>query len=135
MADSDLANLYLKTDVLIEQEGVLVGATMAKLVTEGVVHVITAWNPGEARPTLEENIAANEKLFARLVSMGLAPVRAVGSDPDSAHSEESWAVRGLDDSEAQKLGAEFGQVAVFRLGLGCQTVLGCFDNWQVSRRL
>ena len=133
--DLDLPDLYLKTEVFIEEGGDLVSARESSLVRSRVVHVITAWNPGEARPTREENEKANSELQVRLRVEGLHPVRALGADPDSNHSEESWAVVGLSDNRARALGAEFGQVAVFRLADGAQTVLACFENWECSRAL
>ena len=68
-------------------------------------------------------------------AIGLHPHRAVGADPDSEHFEESWAVVGLDDQEARAIGAAFGQVAVFRISDGMQTVLACSEDWSLSRRL
>jgi hypothetical protein len=99
------------------------------------MHVITAWNPGDDRPTHDENDAANERLRVDLVKRGLNPVRARGADPDSDHFEESWAVVGLDDDEARMIGATFGQVAVFRITNGVQTVLACSEDWSQSRPL
>jgi hypothetical protein len=131
----DLASLYLKTEVSVEVDGRLVPASTALASHGGPLHVITAWNPGEARPTREENEKVNSELRARLLAMGLHPLRALGADPDSDHAEESWAVIGLSDDQARVLGAEFGQVAVFRLAAGAQTVLACFENWERSRAL
>lgn len=130
-----LRSLYLKTVVAIEEGGRLVPAQDSAIAMSEVVHVITAWNPGDARPTRVENDAVNERLRVDLVDRGLHPVRAIGSDPDSGHFEESWAVVGLNDDEARAIGAAFGQVAVFRLSTGIQTVLACFEDWQVSRAL
>ena len=59
----------------------------------------------------------------------------MGADPDSDHAEASWAVVGLDDHEARAIGASFGQVAVFRISDGMQTVLACSEDWTLSRRL
>ena len=97
--------------------------------------VITAWNPGDQRPTDQTNRAANQELFEQLVTRGLEPVRAVGQDPDSSHAEESWAVSGTTDDIARELGAQFGQVAVFRITTGSQTVLACEEGWQESRSI
>jgi hypothetical protein len=131
----DLPSLYLKTEVSVEVEGRLVPAATALASVKGPMHVITAWNPGDARPTHEENEKANSELQSRLRAMGLHPVRALGADPDSDHAEESWAVVGLTDEQAWALGVEFGQVAVFRLTEGVQTVLACFEDWERSRAL
>jgi hypothetical protein len=131
-----IADLYINTVVLIDGGEGLVPASESSLVAENnVVHVITAWNPGDARPTREENDEANQALFDELVQRGASPVRAVGADPDSSHSEESWAVTGLTDDDAREVGAAFGQVAIFRLMRRTQTVVSCFEHWQVSRQL
>lgn len=133
MSNNELADLYLKTRVTIEENGHMVDAVDAEAMQQGVVHVITAWNPGDLRPTEKANLAANETLRQCLVELGLHPIRAVGSDPDSPHSEESWAVSGLTDAAARAIGADFGQAAVFRLEARSQTVLECAGKWKVSR--
>lgn len=66
---------------------------------------------------------------------GLDPLAALGSDPNSQHSEASWAVTALDDAEACALGAKYGQIGVFRITHDRQTVLGCFAGWRVERAL
>lgn len=131
----ELQNLYLKTFVSIEESGRMTPAGSAAMSIGSIVHVITAWNPGDDRPTRDENDEANNRLRVDLMERGLNPVRAVGSDPDSDHFEESWAVVGLSDDEARAIGAAYGQVAVFRLARGTQTVLACTEDWSLSRSL
>jgi hypothetical protein len=131
----ELRYLYLKTLVEIEIDGTLIPVGRALAGEGAAVHIITAWNPGDDRPTLGENEAANERLRETLISGGLVPTKAVGADPDSNHTEESWAVVGLDDQEARAIGASFGQVAVFRIFRGTQTVLACTEDWSLSRPL
>lgn len=135
MDSERLAPLYVKTLVSIEESGSLVAAGESSLARDSIVHVITAWNSGDERPTREQNDAANRALRDCLVDRGLHPHRAVGADPDSKHFEESWAVVGLDDQEARAIGAAFGQVAVFRICDGMQTVLACSEDWTLSRPL
>jgi hypothetical protein len=130
---ADLGPLYLKTLVSVEQGGVLVPVGEASTLVGLAYHVITAWNPGDARPTPTENDDANERLRQALASRGLQPARAIGADPDSDHFEDSWAVTGLNDQDARAIGAEFGQVAVFRIAHGVQTVLACTEDWTLSR--
>ena len=130
-----VVELYLKTVITVQIDGEWVTSLDAGNRLGGRWHVITAWNPGDDRPTREENEKANGELLACLSAMGLHPVRALGADPDSEHAEESWAVVGLSDKQARTLGAEFGQVAVFRLAGGVQTVLACFETWERSRPL
>ena len=133
MQPPPIAALYLKTEVLIDEDGELVPVQRSRLLASGPVHVITAWNPGDQRPTDQANRAANQELFEQLVTRGLEPVRAVGQDPDSVHAEESWAVSGTTDDIVRELGAQFGQVAVFRITTGHQTVLACQEGWQLER--
>jgi hypothetical protein len=133
VSQRDLPQLYLKTVVSIEEDGSLVPASNARCVAQGVVHVLTAWNPGHERPSREENDAANEELRIELESRGPNPFQAVGVDPHSEHAEESWAVHGLSDDEARALGTAFGQVAVFSLTATGQAVLACSEDWVVSR--
>jgi hypothetical protein len=130
-----IAEIYVRTLVSIEQNGVLVPIGKANVIRGTSWYVITAWNPGDARPTRQENDVANERLREVLTLRGLEPFRAVGADPDSDHFEESWAVTGIDGHDARAIGAEFGQVAVFRIADGAQTVLACTEDWSLSRPL
>jgi hypothetical protein len=131
----NLGDLYLRTLVSIEEDGQMIPAAESSMARNVVLYVLTAWNPGHERPTRDQNEGANRLLHHRLVERGLQPIRAVGADPNSGHFEESWAVIGLDDREARAIGAEFGQVAVFRIANGTQTVLACIENWSLSRPL
>lgn len=132
---SVLSSLYLNTRVSIEDGGSLVHAQEHPDVERGVVHVITACNPGDVRPTNEENGRANERLRLLLIDRRYRPMSALGADPDSGHREESWAVSGMIDAEACEIGAMFGQVAVFRIADGAQTVLICDKRWSRCRPL
>lgn len=125
---------YLATIVTIARDGVLRPARDS-VETGQHIHVITAWNPGEERPTRAENDAANERLRGDLAALGLVPIPARGSDPCSDHFEESWAVHGIDDATARDIGARHGQWAVFRITHDEQRVLGCFGSWELARPL
>ena len=131
-ANPDIASLYLVTVVTVHDEGAWHPAyeVAARL---GTLHVITAWNPGDERPSREENDRGNRALRDDLEARGLAPLSALGSDPSSPHVEESWAVTGLDDRTARELGAKYRQVAVFRITADTQTVLGCDEEWELGR--
>ena len=97
------------------------------------IHVITAWNPGDERPSSEVNDTQNNQLLADISAMGFEALEALGSDPNSTHAEKSWAVIGLTDKAAIELGKKYGQVAVFRITESQQSVLGCLSEWEVSR--
>ena len=129
----DLPSLYLKTEVSVEVDGRLVPASTALASHGGPLHVITAWNPGDERPSREENEKANNELRNRLSAMGHRPVRALGADPDSDYAEESLAVVGLSRRQAKKIGRDYRQVAIFEISHSTQAVVGCFSNWIVSR--
>lgn len=130
-----LSSQYLKTEVSIEHLKELVPAREHPCVKSGAVHVVTAWNPGDKRPSPAENDSANLNLREVLELRGCQPIRAIGADPDSHHFEESWAVVGMTDAEACEIGAMFGQVAVFRISNGVQAVLDCSGRWSGSRSI
>lgn len=130
-----LAELYLATEISIEEHGDLVPASHFSGLVDGVLHILTAWNPGTARPGQKANEAADQALYRDLVAIGLTPIRAVGTDPQSTHHEESWAVNGLTDHQAKTRGARYGQVAIFRLEGSHQHVLFCSASWSLTRML
>jgi hypothetical protein len=80
--------------------------------------VVTAYNPGTQRPTLQENEAANARLRQRIERAGWRWFPAAGYDPGRIHEEPSFAVLGLSEEEALALSAEFRQVAVLYVSAG-----------------
>lgn len=125
--------MYVKTKIAFEVDGKLTPITGIPDLNQKTFHVITAWNPGDERLSKRDNDKANKKLFDLLETMNLTPIFAVGRDPDSDYFEESWAVNGLTDDEAKKIGADFRQEAIFRISDGTQAVLSCFEDWVVER--
>ncbi len=97
------------------------------------IHVLTAWNPGDERPSSKINEARNEQLRADISAVGLKSLEALGSDPNSPHAEKSWAVVGMTDDMAIELGKKYGQVAIFFITRARQWVLGCSAEWEVGR--
>ncbi len=130
----DILFSYLKTDVTVLEGDDFVVSVLSTLVARGPVYVITAWNPGDERPSLETNRARNEVLRDDLHALGATPVSALGSDPDSDHAEESWACTGITEDVALELGAKYGQVAIFEITSTDQTVIRCDNSWRISRR-
>ena len=127
------ALLYLSTLVTVCVDGVWMSG-FDFCASRGVqIHVITAWNPGDARPSFEINEARNEQLRAEISAKGFDALEALGSDPNSPHAEKSWAVVGMTDDTAIELGKKYGQVAIFRITPTLQSVLGCLAEWEVSR--
>lgn len=135
MSDYPWASIYAQAVVTICDGDAWVDAGAIAASQGGVLHVITAWNPGAARPTETANRIANARLYTHLVDFGCDPVPALGADPDSLHAEESWAVTGLSDEDARRIGATFDQVAVFRVTATELVVLACREAWVVRRDL
>ena len=127
------AQWYLPTVVTVCVDGVWMSG-FDFCASRGVqIHVITAWNPGDERPSSEINEARNQELRAEISARGLKALEALGSDPKSPHAEKSWAVIGLTDKVAMELGKKYGQIAVFRITESRQSVIGCLTEWEVSR--
>jgi hypothetical protein len=99
--------------------------------TEDAVHILTAWDPGDARPADAENRANQSALEAELrASSSSCPALdelwdAVGVDPVSGHREEGVAVRGLTLDAVRHLGARYGQDAVFEWTRQSWAVVAC----------
>ncbi|MCD2193010.1 DUF3293 domain-containing protein [Actinomycetospora endophytica] len=89
------------------------------------VHVLTAHNPGAARPGAVENRRNQAALEAELTACGLTVTRAVASATDGSHAEESAAVLGWDDDRALALARRFGQDAIFRWSPTAWAVVPC----------
>jgi hypothetical protein len=127
------AKWYLPTVVTVGVDGVWMSG-FDFCASRGVhIHVVTAWNPGDERPSGEINESRNEQLRLDITELGFDVLEALGSDPNSIHSEKSWAMIGLTDEVAIELGKKYGQVAVFRISETQQSVLGCLNDWEVSR--
>ena len=127
------AQWYLPTVVTVCIDGVWMSGFDFCAARGVQIHVITAWNPGDERPSSEINEARNQELRAEISARGLEALEALGSDPNSSHSEKSWAVVGMTDDTAIELGRKYGQVAVFFITRARQWVLGCLAEWEVGR--
>ncbi len=82
--------------------------------TDAAVFVMTAWDPGNARPSPEENRGRQLSLEADMRRLTDALWHAVGVDPETGRREEGIAVGGLTEADARRLGSAYGQDAVFR---------------------
>lgn len=127
------AQWYLPTVVTVSVDGVWISGFDFCALRGVHIHVITAWNPGDERPSGEMNDARNEQLRADILARELEAIQALGSDANSPYAEKSWAVVGMTDKDAIELGKKYSQVAVFRITEKQQSVLGCLDDWEVSR--
>jgi hypothetical protein len=97
------------------------------------VHILTAWDPGDARPGEEANRANQTALEAELGALGPdGRWDAVGADPRSGHREEGAAVRGLTLDAVLEIGARFGQDAIFEWTPHVWAVVACRDDRRVE---
>jgi hypothetical protein len=114
------------------------GTVVGTFPFDGPVHVVTAHNPGAARPGAAENAARQARLEADLDARGLRYTRTVAGAEDGLHAEEGVLVVGLDDDAACALGAAWGQDAVFRWSRSAWSVLACDDapsvdmGWEIA---
>jgi len=101
--------------------------------TEPAVHVLTAWDPGDVRPSEAENRAHQAALEAELRELSPDEVwSAVGVDPMSGHREEGVAVRGLALDAVRDLAARYRQVAIFQWTPATWAIVGCRDGRRVD---
>lgn len=101
--------------------------------TADAVHILTAWDPGDARPGQGENRANQAALEADLEVLGPYEAwSAVGVDPASGHREEGAAVSGLLLDVVLDLGARYGQDAIFEWTPRAWAVVACRGDRRVE---
>lgn len=74
--------------------------------------IITAYATTGQTWSDERNVEADALLYAELLQRNCNPIRIVGFDPETGHSEPGWAVD-LPPDEAQAIGLQFLQDAIF----------------------
>ncbi len=88
--------------------------------------VMTAWNPGFARPTKEINEANNARMFAALDETGFEIWAADCASPDGQFREPAFLVWDMPVDSGLVLASEFGQFAIFVYSAeGERTVVSC----------
>ena len=97
------------------------------------VYVVTAHNPGPARPGPQENARRQAGLEAELDARGLVHHPTVAGAADGSHAEDGALVLGLDDDAARALGVAWGQDAIFRWSRDAWSILACDDTPPVHR--
>ncbi|MEO8365102.1 MAG: DUF3293 domain-containing protein [Pseudoxanthomonas sp.] len=70
---------------------------------------ITAWNPPSTASSLAENVAADERLQARLKEVGFQSHSALGCNAQGGAVEYGWMVLDVPVESGDALAREFGQ--------------------------
>lgn len=79
------------------------------------VHVVTAWNPDGVDVAAADNAEAHRRLVDEVEARGWDWAPAIGSSFDARHHEVSVLLRSVTRGQARRLGARFGQLAVFEV--------------------
>jgi hypothetical protein len=133
LAPEDPWAVYARTVVEIERGGepvVVRGAPRGQVAawpwpSSDPLYVLTAWDPGEARP----GDAANRRVQARLerelshIARGIWPAR--GLDPATGNRDEGVAVTGPPEQAVRALGARYRQDAIFSWSPAEWAIVAC----------
>lgn len=88
--------------------------------------VMTAYNPGTARPSWAENEAANARMLDALRRRRYEVWQADGFSADGTWREPGWLVWGMPIEEGVGVAAEFDQFAVYWYDEeGVRSVVAC----------
>jgi len=112
---NDLLEIYESAQVEIRPSGSQLWQEGSQAVRERALSgvVITAWNPGLDRPSIEENNHANELLLKRLETYCSDIWEADGFSPDQTHREPGFIAWELKPEIGLQIAREFGQLAIF----------------------
>jgi len=106
--------------------------------SEAALFVLTAWDPGDARDSVEVNRARQSALDAELRPRAESIWRAQGFDPSTGYRDDGVAVRGLAERDVCEVGARYGQDAVFAWTPSTWTIVACTGarrlplGWRIS---
>lgn len=102
------------------------------LIPGDTVWIITAENPGGRDHEPRDNAIYTQQLRAELRLRGLSALTARGGDLSWRHTEDSFAVIGLDENEALDLGRRFGQDAIFAWDPDYWHVVSCLEERRIA---
>ncbi len=86
--------------------------------------IITAWNPGDERPSADANEAADLALRNDLADSGRVVFRASGFSPDFLHGEPGWGAD-IPKADAIVLGRKYRQRAIWWIAGSDLILLDC----------
>ena len=129
---------YLSSEIARVKKGkevLLTGPNSLETIGDGVLHVITAWNPGSVGTDAKQNEIANKVLKKQLETDGVNDFqRGVGRSVDKAYAEESFVVKGLTRKRAAAIGGLFDQAAIFEIDNSRVRVVRCPDAAIMAER-
>lgn len=129
---------YLDSEVVQTRRGVetpLTGPQSPTNLSEPLMHVITAWNPGSVGTDSRQNDIANRLLKKQLEQEGLKNIRkGIGRSVDGTHFEDSFIVAGLTRRRAAAIGGLFDQAAIFEIDSQTLRVIRCPDGTIMAER-
>jgi hypothetical protein len=111
------------------QEEEWIDPALQCLIRQQSAMVMTAYNPGTARPSWAENEAANERMRKFVSSRGYELWRADGFSADGTWREPGWLAWGMPVDEAVSIAVSFGQFAIYAYDEeGVRSVVPCDSN-------
>ena len=127
---SDLRALYDAAEVVVQgRDGIWLSAESAARQRSLPAGVITAWNPGRARPGAAANREANDRLATRLALREWEVWPSDGRSPDGAFHEPGFCVWQPDVAALRALGRDFSQLAIYTIDPdGTRWTLACDDE-------
>ena len=112
---NDLPPEYAPTVFLLEDSPGALPDTFA---------IITAWNPGDERPSDDVNEAADKNLCSDLVELAGVVFRMTGCSPDLRHQEPGWGAA-IHKAQAVALGRKYRQRGIWWIADGDLLLLDC----------
>ena len=106
--EAEAGRLRLRLDAMNAE----LDALLSRHHVTGTWAFITAYNPGEERPSAEENQRAQKSLEEQVRHAGLRMWSGDGASPDRVHVEPSIFIGGIDPASARALGRAFRQRAI-----------------------
>jgi hypothetical protein len=103
------------------------------------LYFLTAWDPGDERPSPEINRAQQLALEQDLARLGALTWPSSGTDALTGHREEGVAITGMDEGAVRALGQRYGQNAIFSWTPESWAVVSCDGSfrtalgWRLSR--
>jgi hypothetical protein len=96
------------------------------------IHLLTAYNPGGEKLTLEENRARQKELATYLRNQLLASVPSLGASADGSWSEPGFALLDLDEVGALVLARRFDQAAIYAWSASHLEVVGALHEGRAA---